>query len=210
VRPIPTETFHNLKVDKKFRIVEASINAFSELPFDQVQVSTIIKEAKIPRGSFYQYFEDKFDLYQYIFSKVAERKMQYMADLLPNQQDTSFFDLFSELFERGAKFAVENPRYIAITKYLFSSRGELYDTLLKDNLSIAKEYYINYIENDKEKGRIRPEIDSEVLAEMVIELSMNVTVEQLLNKDGQLDFDYMKDKIQKILTIFKKGIITGE
>jgi AcrR family transcriptional regulator len=207
---IPTNTFHNLSFDKKFRILEASVDEFSKLPYEQVKLSEIIKNANIPRGSFYQYFEDKQDLFFYIFSKIAERKMDYMKDLLANQNDLDFLDLFNELFRRGAKFALENPRYVSIMALVMQNRNDLYHKLIGDNLVIAREYYVSFIEKDKQKGIISDTIDSITLANLVIELTTNVTLEQLMNGKEEMNYDQMINSIENVMSIFKKGILTGE
>lgn len=207
---IPTNTFHNLKYDKKFKITEAAIDEFSQHSFKDANVSTIIKAAGIPRGSFYQYFEDKLDLYNYLFTKIAERKLDYMKDLLPNPDEMSFLDLFEEMYKRGARFAVENPRYVMITAHLLKTRDELYNQLVGGNMDVAKDYYIGYIEADKEKGRIDPLVDSEALANLVIELTTNVAIDQMALYGVKLQEDKMIEQIQKIIYIFKKGIQVGE
>lgn len=206
---MPKETFFNLTEEKQSRIIEAAVNNFSEEPYDQVKLSNIIKEAKIPRGSFYQYFEDKFDLYKYLFDKIAERKLEYMQDLLPNNDSMSFLDLFYQLYLRGTKFAYENPRYVKISAHLFKYKGTAYEVLVKDNLDIARNYYIGYIEEDKKRGRIDPNVDSMTLSNIVIDMTTNVAIENL--GDGtNVDYDKMISRIEQIIYIFKKGIQSGE
>ncbi|NLD25855.1 MAG: TetR/AcrR family transcriptional regulator [Acholeplasmataceae bacterium] len=67
---MPTKTFLNLPKDKKIRILRAAKKELSRVPLDKVVIANIVKEAKIPRGSFYQYFENVEDLFVYL--------MQYM------------------------------------------------------------------------------------------------------------------------------------
>ncbi len=67
--PMPTQTFLNLPQEKRHRLVDAAIQEFSRVPVSDATISHIIKQAGIPRGSFYQYFEDKFDLHHYIINQ---------------------------------------------------------------------------------------------------------------------------------------------
>ena len=66
---MPKSTFFNLKQEKRKKIEEALIKELSNNYFEQASISNIIKEAEIPRGSFYQYFEDKEDAIRYIIKK---------------------------------------------------------------------------------------------------------------------------------------------
>jgi len=210
VEIIPTQTFLNLSIKKQERILEASINEFSKRNYEQAKLSNIIKESNIPRGSFYQYFEDKKDLYLYLFDRVAQKKIQYMGDLIPNPDKIPFLTLFFEMYKRGAMFAIENPKFIKITANLLSSKGDIYNELIGNNMNIAKQFYIGYINQDKELGRIREDIDSEVLAELVINMTTNIAIDNFVISDSELQLDKMIEKIEKTINIFKKGIQTGE
>ena len=66
---MPSRTFLNLKEEKKERIEQALIHEFGKGSFEQASITNIINEAKIPRGSFYQYFVDKKDAVQYLIEK---------------------------------------------------------------------------------------------------------------------------------------------
>ena len=65
---MPTSTFFNLPPPKKERLLRAAVEEFARKPFNQVSINRIIQAAEIPRGSFYQYFTDKADLFQHILS----------------------------------------------------------------------------------------------------------------------------------------------
>ncbi len=56
---MPKSTFYNLSDEKKSRIFEAALQEFSVKTFSQASLNQIIKNADIPRGSFYQYFDNK-------------------------------------------------------------------------------------------------------------------------------------------------------
>lgn len=208
---MPKQTFHNLEQEKKDRIYEASINEFARTRYDSCKLSNIIKEAGIPRGSFYQYFEDKFDLYIYVFDQIAIKKMTYLGDIIAKMHEMNFFDLWEELYSNGAKFGLENPKLIDITKLLLSSKDDIYDKLMGKNLKLAEDYYVSMIEINKKNGLIRPSVDSVTLAKMVIETTTNVAVDNLVkDQDLKETLKDMQDQIKKRIDIFRKGIETGE
>lgn len=95
---MPKATFLRLPDEKRERLLMAARREFGRAPFDKASVSKIIEVAGIPRGSFYQYFEDKQDIFFYMLeqegrSLVAELK----RELLKKNGDVfvtlhSFFD----------------------------------------------------------------------------------------------------------------------
>ena len=56
---MPTSTYYNLSADKKERIEKAVKKEFARVPLIDMSVKNIVTDAKIARGSFYQYFETR-------------------------------------------------------------------------------------------------------------------------------------------------------
>jgi AcrR family transcriptional regulator len=202
---MPTETFFNLEPEKQQRIMEAATDEFAERTFKEAKLSNIIRSANIPRGSFYQYFSDKKDLYKYLFDLMAQRKIEFMSDLLPNPEHMSFMDLFEELYIRGIKFAKSDPRFVKISRNLLLSGSNMMHEIFGDNLELGKQYYINYIETDKQLGRIRADVDTELLADFVMQTTTNIAFNEI-SRGEELDIDHMFDRVIKMITILKKGI----
>lgn len=67
---MPKDLFFALSQEKKTRIIEAAIEEFSKVIYHDASINQIIKNAEISRGSFYQYFEDKDDLFFYIIETI--------------------------------------------------------------------------------------------------------------------------------------------
>jgi len=204
VNTIPKKTFYNLNEEKKQRIIDASLNEFALRSYTEANLSNIINDANIPRGSFYQYFEDKLDLYEYIFDYVSKMKMEFLSDDLKNIDDLPFLEIFRLLYQQGIKFSYSFPLFVKIAKHMINLKGDLYDKLIGDRLEIAKEYYVGYIENDKQKGRIREDVDSNVFADIVIKLTTDITIDSF--SKNEIDLDMMASKVDSLIDIFRKGI----
>lgn len=203
---IPTQTFFNLQKEKQARIVNAAVNEFALRRYQEAKLSNIIKEAKIPRGSFYQYFEDKMDVYKYVFKTIADRKMEYMTDDLRNPLDLAFFDLFRELYNVGLQFAIDNPKYVKISSLLMTQKDLVYKEIFGDNINIAVDFYKGMIIRDQEMGRMDKNIDPDTLANLIIDMTMNVTLGAMGSDGTIVDETVYKERIEKIIYIFEKGI----
>ncbi|MGX7196800.1 TetR/AcrR family transcriptional regulator [Enterococcus olivae] len=75
---MPTETFFNLPKEKQQRILLAAKKEFSRAALKEASIANVVKDAEIPRGSFYQYFENKEDLYYYYFHQVRRDSHRYL------------------------------------------------------------------------------------------------------------------------------------
>ena len=67
---MPKITFFNLPVGKKQTLIYAIRKEFSRVPLYDASISNIVKSARIPRGSFYQYFEDKEDAFFFLLNEM--------------------------------------------------------------------------------------------------------------------------------------------
>ena len=63
---MPSDTFFRLPEEKRQRLMDAAWEEFTQVRFSDASINKIIQSARIPRGSFYQYFEDKTDLFSYL------------------------------------------------------------------------------------------------------------------------------------------------
>ena len=73
---MPNSTFFNLPEEKKDRIEAAVIKCFTTMAYYEVSISAIIREADIPRGSFYQYFSDLDDMYIHFYMKTYKKLVE--------------------------------------------------------------------------------------------------------------------------------------
>ena len=64
------ETFLRLPEEKRARVLNAAWDEFTTVSFAKASVNRIIRAAGIPRGSFYQYFEDKSDLFHDLMAQI--------------------------------------------------------------------------------------------------------------------------------------------
>ena len=63
---MPKDTFFNLLQEKQLRILDISVEEFYQQGYEKASISRIVDTAGIAKGSFYQYFEGKEDLFRYI------------------------------------------------------------------------------------------------------------------------------------------------
>jgi len=94
---MPKDLFFTISERKREKVFDAAFKEFSNQPFFESSINQIIKNADISRGSFYQYFEDKEDLYFYIISDILNNKVQSFSKHL-SLESTDIFSIFKEIF----------------------------------------------------------------------------------------------------------------
>ncbi|AWW98927.1 TetR/AcrR family transcriptional regulator [Oenococcus oeni] len=83
---MPKETFYNLSEEKRQRIINSAEKEFFRVPLSKASIANIVTGAQIPRGSFYQYFDDLNDLYHYFFEKKFQGFHENFKKELENHQ----------------------------------------------------------------------------------------------------------------------------
>ena len=88
---MPSATFYNLPEEKRQRLMDAVWQEFTEVSYMEASINRIIQKAEISRGSFYQYFSGKQELFAYLLQTV----LQEIKNMVRAQLTTHGNDLFS-------------------------------------------------------------------------------------------------------------------
>lgn len=91
---MPTERFFNLPEEKRARITQAIFEEMCRVPYDEISINKIIQNAEIPRGSFYQYFENKDELLTFMLKDFQKQLFTIATETLI-EVDGDIFRTFS-------------------------------------------------------------------------------------------------------------------
>lgn len=87
---MPSSMFLNLPAQKQEKLLEAATREFSRRPYTEASINQIIKDAGIPRGSFYMYFTDKEDLFRYLLSGYVDQMVMVLEEALLREHGDIF------------------------------------------------------------------------------------------------------------------------
>lgn len=94
--------FYGLEPEKKERIINAAIKEFARSGYDRASTNEIIKEADIAKGSLFNYFNNKKELYLFLFDYAVK-----IIDKIYDEVDWNKTDLFNRIRDIGlAKFKI--------------------------------------------------------------------------------------------------------
>lgn len=163
---MPKDTFYNLSEDKRRKIFDAAVQEFSNQRFSEASINQIVKTAGIPRGSFYQYFSGKEDVFLYMFEEMLreKREITYRSAMLDLEADA--FDICMQITKATFDWGRLKPEYSRIGMLMEIDNSE-FITKLRINMA---EGLRGLVERDKERGLIRPEADSDLVTDMIYTL----------------------------------------
>lgn len=82
------QTFYKLPEEKRRRIVDSAMDEFTSRPYEKTSINRVIEGARIPKGSFYQYFDSKDDLYAYCVKELSRRLLEQRLERHEGLLDT--------------------------------------------------------------------------------------------------------------------------
>ena len=203
---MPKATYFNLPEEKREAIFEAALQEFSEHTFYDASVNRIIAKAGIPKGSFYQYFADKLDIYKHIADTIQMAKVEYITPAMQNPFENPFFSVLEEMYTSGIKFALENPQYAAFGEKLMAIKdSEVYNDLVGEASGTATDIYEQLIGLAVERGELRDDLDIPLTAHLLWKTSYNMVDYHLENVSADFDEGVMETSL-KFFDFLKKGI----
>jgi AcrR family transcriptional regulator len=201
---MPKDTFFNLLEEKRNKIIDAAKIEFTANPLRKSRVSNIIKEAEIPRGSFYQYFEDLDDLYYYVIDDVFVNI---------HKAGTMFCESTNDIFEFAQiSFEYDFDSYINDMRHRFmmnvfqsiSSNEEYISSFNKRR----KEYIMGILnEMDLSKIRLKKEEDLIKMYQMIQYLKRTVIQKSIVDN---LEKEEVYSEFRWYIDIIKNGLLVEE
>ena len=161
---MPKQTFFNLPPAKREAILNIAIREFAENDYRSASISRMVAEAGIAKGSFYQYFDDKQDLYRYLLELMMAEKQAFFVDNPPPDDDSSVFDWLRYMFDAGLNFEFSNPQLARI-----GYRALYEDDVLPPEFQTAVQaggtaFFGPLVEQGVARGDIDPDLDLDELS----------------------------------------------
>jgi AcrR family transcriptional regulator len=209
---MPKKTFFNLPADKRETIVNAAVDEFAEYGLENASTNRIVANSRISKGSFYQYFEDKQDVFMYLLSVVEREKMDFFKGMHPPSMNMDTFEYFRWMIKAGMEFNSAYPRMTQAVSRVLLGEGLYYGKNFASYREKTTQALSMMIQQAIERGEVDPSVDVE-LAVMVMDTWSNAISTYILN-EGMKQKDIMKwvrsvevqEKIDKLLYVMEYGL----
>lgn len=209
----PKQTFLNLGEEKRRRIVQAALREFAEKGYSKASVNAIVKATGIAKGSLYQYFHGKEQLFLYLFEDFLALVKQAVKDAVDRSGDGRFFEQIAAVFAAGQKFVETYPDYYQIyLRVLFEKEMPLRDRLLHRIRLFSADYFGPLCDRCKREGQIRDDIATDQIIFLVDafldrhlqDFAMRLAVDK--NKTGKAAYHEAESAIEALLEILRHGL----
>ena len=164
---MPKATFDNLPADKRQRIIDLAIAEFAEYPYASASISRIVAQAGIAKGSLYQYFEHKKDLFLYLIDYAAQRQLAILRDLTPPQSGWDFFQRLRWQMSASTQVGLQAPQLVRLMQRAVSPDLPFYDEVQQHLGSAGTGYIVAMVAEAVADGELAADVDVELVALMI-------------------------------------------
>lgn len=173
----------------------------------EASIANIVKDANIPRGSFYQYFEDKEDAFYYLLEQSTKTNKEQFITLLKNTNG-DIFETFQTIFKTVLKEFkdTENHHFFKNAFLHMNYKTETIFTEMFNESSLKRDLTeVSEIINTKQLNISKEE---EVI--FVVHIVVVMTVHHLMKnivKDISIEEAVTNYEIE--MNLLKKGLYVG-
>src|SRR5690242_11815925 len=206
------QTFFNLPEEKRTLIINAAIDEFAEYGFEASSINRIVANSGISKGSFYQYFEDKMDVFKYLMDVIAKDNTDYYMSKHPPNPQPDTFEYFRWIVKSGMEFNSAYPRLVQAVSRVLLVDGLYYGKDFAEYHKMSTDGITMMIKQAVKNGELDPSVDID-LAVIIMETWTNAISTYILN-EGMKQKDIMKwmrsaktqEKIDKFLYVMEYGL----
>lgn len=154
---MPNKTFFNLSKERQEEIIEICIEEFSTHDYESASLNRIIDKLGIAKGSFYRYFDNKTDLYEFLIDYVLEKKLNYIRNFYEYESGVGDIHIALNIVYRLIEFDFTYFNYSSFILSFINNKD--FDEFESKN----KKTIINIIIDLQKKRRIRNDIDIDLI-----------------------------------------------
>jgi AcrR family transcriptional regulator len=119
---MPKPTFIKLPDAKRKRFLKEAYKEFAIHSLAAASVTNMVKSLGIAKGSVYQYFDDKEDLYSFLVTN-ANQQLNQLLDKACVYHGEDFYDWYVKLLMVKVKFLLSFPQFAALFMKLVAESG---------------------------------------------------------------------------------------
>ena len=106
--------FEKLPLEKKNRILDASISEFADKEYNSASMNKVVAQAGIAKGSLFNYFKTKNSLYNHIYTLALNEVKAYLRKVRDETAELTFDKRLHKIVNAGVRFITEHPRLARI------------------------------------------------------------------------------------------------
>lgn len=198
----------NDKLQKEYpKLYHAALEEFGSHSYNDASLNSILKAAKMSKGSFYHNIGDKKNLYLMLISCIGVRKLEIWQGYVSNNLlPENFFDKFRVMTLANCDFILKEPLmykfFMQFTKEPESFMKELYSNYSMKDYDIWR----NIVEEGYNRGDFRKDISVDMILCFIDSTTKSITS---MIKDG-MTIEDIKVLFDQYINVLKDALASKQ
>ena len=173
---MPKQTFFNLPEEKRQIIEQAALDEFAEHGFDASNMNRIVEHSKIAKGSFYQYFNDKKDLYFHLINTLFQKKLQVIEPVMKSYKEHSFSHNLAGMFLLGLEWSQSEPKLHRLGVDFSTMQRPFMLEFMETHKPDTTNFLTRLLAHAQESGELRDDINISIASAFISSLVNEATI----------------------------------
>lgn len=155
---MPKPTFGQIPAAKREKVVNEAARLFAQRGFEGTDMAQLAKRAGVSKGSLYNYFESKEDLYLHVATEGLARSRQAVYGGIDPAWD--IFRQVEHIFKAGAAFARRQPEFVKLYLNVSAAGMERFTAQLSRQVEKHTADHLKaLVARGQREGHVRPDLD---------------------------------------------------
>jgi AcrR family transcriptional regulator len=179
----------------KSKIIRAAVKVFSQKGYQGSSIDEIAAEAGMSKSTLYTYFKSKLDILKLISNKqnIAEKFQKSFKGLDYPEALEEFFNMM---------VSIQGGLNVAFELLTLSLHDEDLRMIYREGYNEKFESFEIFLQNQQEKGTIRDDVNANTLAQLLMTLSTDISMQLVIG----IDEDKIHEKwTNSVLAILEKN-----
>jgi AcrR family transcriptional regulator len=172
------------KLSSRDKVLESAATLFLEKGYDAISVNDICKHSGVSKGSFYHYFETKQVLFLTLMENWSSNVMQTVLSQ-PISSDSNIDEVLIKMpYQFNGAFAAVPKGFPVLVDFWRQAMGDpAIWKMAVEPYRYFTGFFMHIIEKGQLDGSIRMDIDSEILARLLVAVAMGYLLEAAYDQE---------------------------
>jgi TetR/AcrR family transcriptional regulator len=208
---MPKSTFSKIPEEKRDRVLTEAARLFAERGFSQSDMAELAARANVSKGSLYDYFESKEDLYISVCRDGLRRSREAVYGGIKPEWD--IYRQVDHIFRKGAVFCLAHPQYVQMYLQISSPGMEVFaNALTREVEGYTAGHLKSLIRDGIREGIVRDDINVNLTAFLINTLYIvflaslvsrhyEIRMKEYLEINGPIDQREAKSQLERIVSL---------
>lgn len=210
---MPKDAFNQIADEKRERVLDQAARLFAERGLNQTDMAELAARAGVAKGSLYNYFKSKDELYLHVCRQALARSREAVYGGIDPAWD--IHRQVEHIFRRGVEFAQEHPEYVSLYLNIASAGMERFaKKISRDVEKHTAGHLKRLIRQGVKKGLVRADIDVNLAAFLInsiyivfivslVSPHFQIRMSEYLDIKGPLDGESIEDRLARTISLIR-------